>query len=94
MYSTPWAIESWRSAGALFGFRSELTLPNPKLQRPVKRIGQVGQALTDSCLVITGDADNLSGQNLDGLIQLKERFQLHMAVDGFKVSSLYRDRSV
>ena len=63
-------IESWRSAGAIrLSFGANIT--ESEITAACQRIGQVGQALTDSCLVITGDADNLSGQNLDGLIQLK-----------------------
>ena len=63
-------LASWRSAGAIrLSFGANIT--ESEISAACKRIGQVGQALTDSCLVIAGDADNLSGQDLEGLIQLK-----------------------
>jgi len=63
-------LESWRSAGAIrLSFGANVT--ESEIAMACQRIMQVGQALTDSCLVISGDADNLSGQDLDGLIQLK-----------------------
>ena len=63
-------IESWRSAGAIrLSFGANVT--QSEITAACQRIAQVGQALTDSCLVVSGDADNLSGQDLDGLIQLK-----------------------
>ena len=63
-------LESWRSAGAIrLSFGANVT--ESEITAACQRIQQVGQALTDSCLVISGDADNLSEQNLDGLIQLK-----------------------
>ena len=63
-------VDSWRSAGAIrLSFGANIT--ESEITAACQRIDQVGQALTDSCLVITGDADNLSGQDLDGLIQLK-----------------------
>ncbi len=36
-----------------------------------RRIEQAGQALCESCLVVSSDVGGISGQDLDGLIQLK-----------------------
>ena len=37
-----------------------------------ERIEQVGKALCESCLVVSNDIDGIEGQELDGLIQLKQ----------------------
>lgn len=63
-------VESWRSAGAIrMSFGAVVT--ESEIKSACERIEQVGQALCNSCLVVANDADSLSGQDLDGLIQLK-----------------------
>jgi cysteine sulfinate desulfinase/cysteine desulfurase-like protein/glyoxylase-like metal-dependent hydrolase (beta-lactamase superfamily II)/rhodanese-related sulfurtransferase len=63
-------VETWRSTGAIrLSFGANVT--ESEIASACQRIDQVGQALCDSCLVVASDADNLSGQCLDGLIQLK-----------------------
>ena len=63
-------VEPWQSKGAIrmsFGANATDSL----IASACERIEQVGKALCDSCLVDVGDAESLSGQDLDGLIQLK-----------------------
>lgn len=63
-------VEQWRSAGAIrMSFGAVVT--ESEIQSACERIEQVGQALCDSCLVVANDAQSISGQDLDGLIQLK-----------------------
>ena len=86
-------VDSWRSAGAIrLSFGANIT--ESEITAACQRISQVGQALTDSCLVITGDADNLSGQDLDGLIQLKNGSNCTWLLMDSKSRRSYRDRSV
>ena len=63
-------VETWQSQGAIrMSFGAVVT--EREIAIACDRIEQVGQALCDSCLVLASDADSLSGQDLDGLIQLK-----------------------
>ena len=63
-------VEPWQSAGAIrMSFGAVAT--ESEIHAACERIEQVGQALCDSCLVVANDAESISGQNLDGLIQLK-----------------------
>jgi cysteine sulfinate desulfinase/cysteine desulfurase-like protein/glyoxylase-like metal-dependent hydrolase (beta-lactamase superfamily II)/rhodanese-related sulfurtransferase len=63
-------LEQWRSDGAIRMSFGPLT-SKEEIQMACERIEQAGQALCDSCLVLSSDADAISGQELDGLIQLK-----------------------
>lgn len=63
-------VESWQSMGAIrmsFG----AVASESEIRSACERIEQVGQALCDSCLVVANNAESISGQDLDGLIQLK-----------------------
>ena len=63
-------VEPWQSTGAIrMSFGAVAT--ESEIKSACQRIEQVGQALCDSCLVVANDADSLTGQDLDGLIQLK-----------------------
>ena len=64
-------VEPWRSTGAIrLSFGANVS--ESEINVACQRIDQVGKALCDSCLVLTSDAENLTGQKLDGLIQLKD----------------------
>ncbi len=63
-------LESWRSDGAIRMSFGPLTTES-EISAACERIAQVGQALCDSCLVVSSNAHSISGQQLDGLIQLK-----------------------
>ena len=63
-------LPTWQSEGAIrmsFGPLATET----EIQLACERIEQAGQALCDSCLVLSNDSESLSGQTLNGLIQLK-----------------------
>lgn len=63
-------LDGWRSDGAIrmsFG----PMVSESEIAAACERITQAGQALCDSCLVLSSDAEAISGQELDGLIQLK-----------------------
>ena len=63
-------VDAWQSTGAIrMSFGAVAT--ESEITAACERIEQVGQALCDSCLVVANDADSLTGQDLDGLIQLK-----------------------
>jgi cysteine sulfinate desulfinase/cysteine desulfurase-like protein/glyoxylase-like metal-dependent hydrolase (beta-lactamase superfamily II)/rhodanese-related sulfurtransferase len=63
-------LPGWRSDGAIRMSFGPLTTES-EITAACERIGQVGQALCESCLVVSSDARGISGQDLDGLIQLK-----------------------
>lgn len=63
-------LGGWRSDGAIRMSFGPLTT-EAEIDAACNRIVQVGQALCESCLVITNDAGSRAGQDLDGLIQLK-----------------------
>lgn len=63
-------LGGWRSDGAIRMSFGPLTTES-EISSACERIDQVGQALCESCLVVSSDADSISGQDLDGLIQLK-----------------------
>ena len=64
-------VEPWQSLGAIRMSFSPLA-SQAEIDAACQRIGQVGEVLHDSCLVITSDASSISQQkDLDGLIQLK-----------------------
>lgn len=63
-------LERWRSDGAVRMSFGPLTSA-AEIDAACERIQQAGEALCDSCLVLTNDQDGTSGQELDGLIQLK-----------------------
>ena len=63
-------VERWQSFGALRMSFSPLA-SQAEIDVACQRIGQVGEALSESCLVAANDADSIPGQSLDGLIQLK-----------------------
>ena len=63
-------MEGWRSDGAIRMSFGPLATES-EIAAACERIGQVGQALCESCLVISSDAGSFTGQDLDGLIQLK-----------------------
>lgn len=63
-------VDAWQSFGAIrMSFSSIAT--EREIVAACERIEEVGQALCDSCLVLSGDAESLGSQELDGLIQLK-----------------------
>jgi len=63
-------LPEWRSNGAIRLSFGPLTTESEVLAA-CERIEQAGQALCDSCLVVSSDADAMSSQDLDGLVQLK-----------------------
>ncbi|MEM9940241.1 MAG: aminotransferase class V-fold PLP-dependent enzyme [Planctomycetota bacterium] len=63
-------IEKWRSDGAIRMSFGPLT-GEQEIAAACQRIEEAGQALCDSCLVLGDETESLSGQDLDGLIQLK-----------------------
>ena len=63
-------LPEWQSSGAIRLSFGPLTTET-EINSACERIEQAGQALCESCLVVSSDADSISGQELDGLIQLK-----------------------
>ncbi len=64
-------LPRWRSDGAIrlsFGPLAK----ESEIKMACERIEQVGRALCESCLVVSNDIDGIEGQELDGLIQLKQ----------------------
>ncbi len=63
-------LPRWQSDGAIRMSFGPLTSES-EIVAACERIEQAGQALCDSCLVVSNDAESLPGQEVDGLIQLK-----------------------
>ena len=63
-------LPKWQSDGAIRLSFGPLTT-ELEIKAACERIEQAGQALCESCLVISRDSDYLPEQDLDGLIQLK-----------------------
>lgn len=63
-------LPKWQSDGAIRVSFGPLTKES-EIAAACERIEQAGQALCDSCLVISSDSDTLPEQDVDGLIQLK-----------------------
>ena len=64
-------VPEWQSYGAIRMSFGPLAT-EPEIAAACERIEQAGQALCDSCLVVGNDSDGMSGQELDGLVQLKK----------------------
>ncbi|MGB1929394.1 MAG: aminotransferase class V-fold PLP-dependent enzyme [Mariniblastus sp.] len=63
-------VPEWRSYGAIrLSFGPLATAA--EINSACERIEQAGQALCESCLVVGSDLDSMPGQDLDGLVQLK-----------------------
>ncbi|MFK7766639.1 MAG: aminotransferase class V-fold PLP-dependent enzyme [Mariniblastus sp.] len=63
-------LPEWQSSGAIRLSFGPLTTET-EINSACERIEQAGQALCESCLVVSSDANSIAGQELDGLIQLK-----------------------
>ncbi len=63
-------LPDWQSNGAIRLSFGPLTTES-EIHAACERIEQAGQALCDSCLVVSSDAEAMSGQDLNGLVQLK-----------------------
>ena len=63
-------VEPWQSFGAIRMSFSPLA-SQAEIDMACQRIEQVGEVVSDSCLVVTNDVESNSGQDLNGLIQLK-----------------------
>ena len=63
-------LSEWRSSSAIRLSFGPLATES-EISAACERIEQAGQALCDSCLVVSSDAESISGQDLDGLVQLK-----------------------
>ena len=63
-------LPRWQSEGPVRMSFGPLTCKS-EIDAACVRITQAGQALYDSCLVLTGQADSTTDEKLDGLIQLK-----------------------
>lgn len=63
-------VQPWQSFGAIRMSFSPLA-SQTEIDAACQRIDQVGDVLNDSCLVVANNAESISGQDLDGLIQLK-----------------------
>ncbi len=63
-------LPEWRSSGAIRLSFGPLATES-EISAACERIEQAGQALCESCLVVSGDSDGTTGQDLDGLVQLK-----------------------
>ncbi|MFT7629825.1 MAG: cysteine desulfurase [Mariniblastus sp.] len=63
-------VPVWRSEGAIRMSFGPLATES-EIRSACDRIEQAGQALCDSCLVVSNDTEAIPGQDLDGLVQLK-----------------------
>lgn len=63
-------LPEWRSSGAIRLSFGPLATES-EIDSACERIEQAGKALCESCLFVSSNADSISGQDLDGLIQLK-----------------------
>ena len=63
-------LSEWQSSGAIRLSFGPLTTET-EIESACERIEQAGQALCESCLVVSSKANSIAGQELDGLIQLK-----------------------
>ena len=75
-------LPAWQSNGAVRLSFGPLTHKS-EIDAACLRINQAGQALCDSCLLPSSKTDWAIDERLNGLIQLKNGFDVHMATNGF-----------